>query len=292
MEFVIRDCIKYPLINIKPSDIDVLYLKQMRKFIKDNVEIYSKKYIFKDCNVGYVGITGNTFSNVIDVKFNLYTLDIDIKNKPDFIIDLTKNNNKIIKDNFFDVIICNEVLEHTTNPINCLDEIHRMLKSKGKLLLSTPYNFRIHGPLPDNFRFTEWFYKDILPKKFNILSLNALEYSNRKLCPINYFICAEVEKKYVLKGLVFPSGSGVAAEIYDSLKNHKDVELIFMNSTKNSQTTNLFKTKYSNAPIISNDTIEKLIQYVNHIIDIENINFIIPTMDICHFFLSKYSEKN
>ena len=64
-----------------------------------------------------------------------------------------------------------------------------------------------------------------------------------------------------------------------------------MNSTKNSQTTNLFKTKYSNAPIISNDTIEKLIQYVNHIIDIENINFIIPTMDICHFFLSKYSEK-
>ena len=171
MEFVIRDCIKYPLINIKPSDIDVLYLKQMRKFIKDNVEIYSKKYIFKDCNVGYVGITGNTFSNVIDVKFNLYTLDIDIKNKPDFIIDLTKNNNKIIKDNFFDVIICNEVLEHTTNPINCLDEIHRMLKSKGKLLLSTPYNFRIHGPLPDNFRFTEWFYKDILPKKNSIYYL-------------------------------------------------------------------------------------------------------------------------
>lgn len=293
MSYIIRDCLKHPLINIKPSELDIEHLKNMRKFIHNNIEIYSNKYFFNNCKVGYVGITGNTLKNIINIDFNLYTLDIDINNNPDFVIDLTKNNDNIVEDNFFDILICTEVLEHTKNPIACLDELYRMLKANGKLFLSTPYNFRIHGPLPDNFRFTEWFYKDILPSKnFKILSIASLEKSNRKLCPIDYFITAEkIIKNKKLKGLVFPSGSGVAIEIYESLKNHKDIELVFANSEKISQTNNLIETKYDDLPYFDKNMIDDLIRYLNNLITLEKLDFIIPTMDIGHFYLSKFADK-
>ena len=291
MTFIIRDCIKNPLINIIPSELDIEYLKNMREFIHDNIEIYSNKYFFNNCKVGYVGITGNNLKYLSNI--NLYTLDIDSNNNPDFVIDLTENNDKIVENNFFDILICTEVLEHTKNPIACLDELYRMLKLNGKLFISTPYNFRIHGPLPDNFRFTEWFYKDILPNKnFKILSITSLENSNRTLCPINYFITAEkIIKNKKLRGLVFPSGSGVAVEIYESLKNHKDIELVFANSEKISQTNNLIETKYNDLPGLNINTIDYLINYLNNLIITEKLDFIIPTMDICHFYLSKFADK-
>ena len=80
--------------------------------------------------MGYVGITGNTFKKKLDVDFKLYTLDIDQDNNPTFVIDLTKDNSETVENNFFDVVICTEVLEHTKNPIACLDELYRMLKPK------------------------------------------------------------------------------------------------------------------------------------------------------------------
>jgi len=293
MSYTTRDCIKYPLINIKPSQLDIENLKHMREFIQNNIEKYSNKYFFYNCKVGYVGITGNCLKNITRVDFKLYTLDIDSNNNPDFVIDLTKNNSEIVENSFFDILICTEVLEHTKNPIVCIDELYRMLKVNGKLFLSTPYNFRIHGHLPDNFRFTEWFYKDILPSKnFNIISITSLEKTDRKLCPIDYFITAEkIIKKKQLKGLVLPSGSGVAIEIYESLKNHKDIELIFANSEKISQTNNIIETNYYYMPQLSEDTLLELIKYINTIILKENVDFIMPTMDIFHFYLSKVADQ-
>lgn len=294
MSYTIRDCIKNPLVNIEPSELDIEYLKNMREFIQNNIEIYSNRYFFNNCIVGYFGITGNHLKNKINVDYKIFTLDIDSNNNPDFIIDLTENNSEIVKNSFFDILICTEVLEHTKNPIACLEELYRMLKVNGKLFLSTPYNFRIHCPLPDNFRFTEWFYKDILPSKnFKILSITSLEKTDRKLSPIDYFITAEkiIKKNKKLKGLVFPSGSGVAIEIYESLKNHKDIELLFANSEKLSQTNNLIESKYNDVPKLSENTTEDLINYLNDLIIKEKLDFIIPTMDLGHFYLSKFADQ-
>jgi SAM-dependent methyltransferase len=44
------------------------------------------------------------------------------------------------KNENFDIIVCLEVLEHLGDPKNVLDEIFRVLKSNGYLLLSTPNN--------------------------------------------------------------------------------------------------------------------------------------------------------
>lgn len=42
------------------------------------------------------------------------------------------------KENQFDLVLFSEVLEHISQPIESLREIHRILRAKGKLILSTP----------------------------------------------------------------------------------------------------------------------------------------------------------
>jgi ubiquinone/menaquinone biosynthesis C-methylase UbiE len=43
------------------------------------------------------------------------------------------------EDNFFDVIVLNDVLEHTTDQIQTLSEMNRILKSGGVIIISTPH---------------------------------------------------------------------------------------------------------------------------------------------------------
>lgn len=292
--FNIRDCISDPLINVTPSDTDVCYLNEMRKFIKSNIQQSLTKYLKDDFHIGYVGLTGHDLNYETNKKYILSSIDIDNNNNPTYFADITKNNKKIISDEIFDILICTEVLEHTKNPLDAIKELTRMTKKNGYLILSTPYNFRIHGPLPDNFRFTEWFYKDVLCDNFEILEMYALENNDRKLCPIDYFIVSKKKEKnndnniQKLKGIVFPSGSGVAVEVYESLKNHKDIELIFVNSEKNSQTKELFETKYTDCPLLTEQ--HNLINYVNDIMQKENIDFIIPATDMAHLFFSEHKS--
>ena len=91
----------------------------------------------------------------------------------------------IIPELYFDFVICTEVLEHTLNPFNAVNEIYRVLKPGGAAFVSTPFNLRIHGPLPDCWRFTEYGLREMF-KKFQIEKLNALESSDRFLMPIQY----------------------------------------------------------------------------------------------------------
>ena len=63
--------------------------------------------------------------------------------------------NEFLPDDSFDCIVCTEVLEHTLQPFAAVAELRRLLRAGGRLFLSVPFNFRIHGPLPDCWRFTE-----------------------------------------------------------------------------------------------------------------------------------------
>jgi SAM-dependent methyltransferase len=59
-------------------------------------------------------------------------------------------------DDAFDVIICAEVLEHTRTPELVLNELRRVLKPGGKLLLTAPFAFPIHYSPTDYYRFTRF----------------------------------------------------------------------------------------------------------------------------------------
>ena len=59
----------------------------------------------------------------------------DLYEKADLKIDITKIN---LKDESYDVILCNHVLEHVTNYKKALKELNRILTKNGFLILSVP----------------------------------------------------------------------------------------------------------------------------------------------------------
>ncbi len=87
-----------------------------------------------------------------------------------------------------DIVVCTEVLEHVFNPFSAVEGLSAMLKPGGKVVVSTPFNFRIHGPRPDRWRFTEDGLRALF-HKFDIRSIHTLE-SDRFLAPIHYTLIA------------------------------------------------------------------------------------------------------
>lgn len=116
------------------------------------------------------------------------TLDIDPESNATYIEDLCSCACSIEADRF-DYVVCTEVLEHTRQPFDAVNNIFAMLKPGGLAFISTPFNFRIHGPLPDCWRFTEHGLKELF-KSFEILEINALESTDRFLMPIQYTLIA------------------------------------------------------------------------------------------------------
>ena len=126
------------------------------------------------------------------VNFDIETLDIVDTYNPTYVGDLTKYN-EFLNDSTFDCIACLEVLEHTLNPFDAIKELRRILKDERHLLISAPLNFRIHGPSPDCWRFTEHGW-NVLLKDFDILEIDIMETPDREMFPIKYNILAKCNK--------------------------------------------------------------------------------------------------
>jgi SAM-dependent methyltransferase len=174
----------------KISNIDLKHYKLIRKSVNNAINNFSEQFNFKRKKILEIAPQIHKDSEGLFCKSKIYTLDIDENSNADFIADICKNNNKKIKSNFFDFVLCTEVLEHTLNPFKAVKEIHRILKPKGIVLISTPFDFRIHGPLPDCWRFTEHGLKSLL-RDFEIISLKPIENKKRFLMPIHYVTIAK-----------------------------------------------------------------------------------------------------
>lgn len=124
----------------------------------------------------------------------VFTADINPANGLDFVLDICENNSDKINEGSFDVVICTEVLEHTTRPWDAANEIYRILRPGGVAIVTTPFNFRIHGPLPDGWkegdpvsdywRFTEHGLR-LLFSKFSDVLIAPLG-TDRPLMPVCY----------------------------------------------------------------------------------------------------------
>lgn len=118
------------------------------------------------------------------------TLDMDPTTEPTFVADLCQRNVDVIASGSFDVVVCTEVLEHTLDPFAAVAEIGRILTPGGTALVSTPFNFRIHGPLPDCWRFTEHGLRALFAG-WPVVAISALESPDRALMPIHYTTVAQ-----------------------------------------------------------------------------------------------------
>lgn len=171
--------------NVVVSEMDIKHLALIRENVKRLIAECGDTFD-KDGNV-ILDVAPQIYKGAKEFfkKATVKTLDIDPKSNADYIADICMDNSGLIKDSSFDVIICTEVLEHTNDPFGAVKEMYRLLKPGGTLASSTPFNFRIHGPLPDNWRFSEHGLRQLF-KAFKGLQIRQLETEGRDLFPVHY----------------------------------------------------------------------------------------------------------
>ena len=137
-------CKSFQILELKKQDIR----DEIIEFGTMNYEESLIKYIPKKPKKIY-------FSNLFNLKSKNY-----------FCINLEKNNK--IKKRFKNILAFN-ILEHIHNDSHALDELKKLLKKKGKLIISTPFLYRYHHAPKDYKRYTlDYFEKILKNKKFKI----------------------------------------------------------------------------------------------------------------------------
>lgn len=176
---------------ISKMDLDHLDLirQNVSNFLSKCAKKYDKTGILLDIAPQIYEGAGACFKSA-----KVETLDIDSSSNATYIADICNSNNEIIPDNYADFVVCTEVLEHVIDPFAAVAEIYRIVKPNGFVFLSVPFNFRIHGPLPDCWRFTKHGL-EVLLKKFTVIDLEELETEGRWLMPLQYTVIAQKLKK-------------------------------------------------------------------------------------------------
>ncbi|MBI5324210.1 MAG: class I SAM-dependent methyltransferase [Ignavibacteriae bacterium] len=136
------------------------------------------------CSYGY----GTRFfrkksKNVYGIDLNPKHIEIAVKRYTDINFKCCSLEHTEFESNFFDAIVINDVLEHTHDKIQTLNEMHRILKPGGTIIISTPHKGLFTFLDPYNYGYYlrkcfPWLYKVMykiirlikertIPKEFN-----------------------------------------------------------------------------------------------------------------------------
>ena len=113
-----------------------------------------------------------------DVEFaeyfpNAFTVTKRRSKPADMHVDKYYENLSSIESESFDVALCTGLLEHVPNPQKLINELHRILRPGGKLILSGSAGFSYHEG-PDNFfMFTKWGMEHLLREWSEVVSISG-----------------------------------------------------------------------------------------------------------------------
>jgi SAM-dependent methyltransferase len=126
-------------------------------------EIFEKAWRYIGVDIVYSGHDHS--QSKVDVYWDGYTLPFE--------------------DESFDNIVAFEVFEHIFNIDEVLNELHRVLRPGGHLLVSTPFMYREHeGPF-DSVRYTSWGLSNLLEKrKFKVLEQKKTSGARGVICQL------------------------------------------------------------------------------------------------------------
>ena len=139
------------------------------------------------------------------------------------------------KDNTFDIILCTEVLEHLHTPQKAISEMQRVLKPKGKLILTTRFIFPLHDIPNDYFRFTKYGLKYLF-KDWDILEIKEEVNTIQTFSVLLQRLAYQLEFKFLNKSLkfllflvakiLFNLGFVIKNEYGDILKKEKEENIL------------------------------------------------------------------
>lgn len=122
--------------------------------------------------------------------------------KIDIVSDITSIP---VEDESFDYVMCTEVLEHVPDPVSALNELSRIVRKGGELIITSPFCSLTHfAPYHFCDGFNKYFYEHHLTRLgYDILEItpngNYFEFLSQELQRLPFMV-----KNYTSKGNFFP----------------------------------------------------------------------------------------
>lgn len=165
-----RDILKTPI-----HHPDFFVLLHLKKFIYTQIQ----QIIQPGMQVGDIGCGGQPLRYLIESCGGEY-VGIDVIQNDQETVDIIADISAIpLPEESFDVIVCTEVLEHSFEPQKALQELSRLLKPSGAILITTPFAYPLHEIPYDFSRITPFYIEYWFPKlglkQPDILKLNGNE---------------------------------------------------------------------------------------------------------------------
>jgi SAM-dependent methyltransferase len=142
------------------------------------ITFFSSKFQYSGKGL-YVGIAGDPkggeYSSLFtNVKF--VTFDKDERWKPDVIGDITRTE---FLDSTFDLVVCVQVIEHVDNIFAIPEELNRITKPGGYVIIDCPWMFKYHAEPPsfkDYWRISPDGFAYLF-KQFKLIESSSNEYN-------------------------------------------------------------------------------------------------------------------
>lgn len=142
------------------------------------------------------------FYNEIFKESLLITSDVHLQFSPDLVFDAHQIP---FKASSFDLIIASQVLEHTFKPWEVANELQRIVKIDGFMLIETPFSFPYHSPPYDFYRFTFTGLRSLF-SECNLYSFEANEGSASAVATFNaQFLIDLFSNRYLRMLMLFIS---------------------------------------------------------------------------------------
>ena len=165
-----------------------LIRKGLHEFIKDNLSSRELGLVVD------VGAGRAPYRGLLKCK-KYVGIDIERRGDVENLIIADINKDIPIDSESVDVVILTEVLEHLRNPNRAMEELCRILKPGGKLVLTTPLLWPLHEEPNDFQRFTKYGLEEILKnsgfKEFKITGYG------------NYILSAVILAMFPLRKKIF-----------------------------------------------------------------------------------------
>jgi SAM-dependent methyltransferase len=170
------------------KDFTLEYFAEHRNFVNSEVNKFLNRLKFPGAKVLEIGPSDSLKIRELIPECHYKCSDIVKRDDVDFQMDLSLPEYVEVEDKF-DIVICAEVLEHVVDPFAAIQTISYLLNPGGAIISTTPFNLRIHGPVPDCWRFTEFGLR-VLYRNFDIIEINKLDTPDRPLFPLHYSLLA------------------------------------------------------------------------------------------------------